>query len=121
MINLKEKQALFEMINSNEGLLGILLGYGVESSMQYKRRDLMWKSMLPILYEEINLQAVSKNHPSYSSFILGGAHPIQFVGNPQSLEVKAILQKNEKEREYIQEVYSKGNFLEITLQKLMEK
>jgi hypothetical protein len=120
LADISEKQALSEMIHFHEGLLGILLGYGVESSMQFYKRDLMWNSKLPIEYEEIYLQEVSKQlfqlEPILEKFKL-----IQFVGNPQSQEVKAILEQNRKEREFLMELYAQECFLEITIQKLTEE
>jgi len=108
-------KSFFQSLNCHEGLLGILLGYGVESSMQYHRRNLMWKSTLPIPYEEIHLKGIP-THSSYLDF----ADPICFVGDPLSEDVKIILEKNEKERADLQKIYSRGNFLKITLQRLME-
>jgi hypothetical protein len=112
------KKIVSSIIRDHEGLLGILLGYGAESSMQYYRRDLMWKSQPPLLYEEVNLQAVSP-YP-YEKSIFVDIHPIQFVGNSQSEEVKKILEQNATERSCLIDIYSHGKTLEITLQKLME-
>jgi hypothetical protein len=112
------KQSLSEMIKSHEGLLGILLGYGVESSMSYHRRDLMWKSQMPLLCEEVNLEAVSQYN--FRNPIFEDIHPIQFMGNPQSQEVQAILEQNAKERSHLINIYSQGRWLEITLNKLVE-
>lgn len=115
---ISKKQSLSDVINFHEGLLGILLGYGAESSMHYYRRDLMWKSQPPLLYEEVHLQpAIYSND---TQFILGDILPIQFVGKSQSQEVKSILEQNSKERSYLLDIYSQGNLLEITLRKLTE-
>lgn len=117
LLKIEEGKSLLKIINNHEGLLGILLGYGAESSMSYCQRDLMWNSKLPILYEEIDLEGVS----SPPSLLINFIHPIYFEGDPQSEEVKNILEKNVKERAYLQQIYSEGKFLGVTLQKLMEK
>ncbi len=116
---INKKQSLSEVINFHEGLLGILLGYGAESSMHYYRRDLMWKFKPPLLCEEVYLESVSV-YPDNAQSIFEDIHPIQFVGKPRSQEVKSILEQNSKERSYLLNIYSQGNLLEITLRKLTE-
>jgi len=110
------KQSLYDLINFHEGLLGILLGYGFESSMQYCYRDMVWNSKVPVPYKEIVLHCISND--SFSEHF--SVYPMQFVGNPESQEVKTIVDQNLKERALIHSLYSEGNFLEITLKKLME-
>ena len=116
---IEKRQSLLEALNQHEGLLGVLLGYGAESSMHYHDRNLVWKFGLPISYAETDLQAVSANSFE-SSFFSSGIQPMHFVGNLQSQEVKTILEQNAKERAYLLDIYSQGKFLEITLSKLME-
>lgn len=100
-------QAFFgsELIHFHEGILGMLLGYGVESSMQFYFRDLVQKSFL-LNKQQSNLQQASLYSISSLDFI----HPIYFVGDPNSEEVARILKQNEKERGVIQKIYSEVDF-----------
>lgn len=112
-----EQSHTLAILNHHEGLLGILLGYGEESAMKYHQRNLVWESGLPLSYEEGDLQPTTALLPH---FIYPTIQPIHFVGNLKSPEVISILKQNLKEREYLLETYSKGNFLEITLAQLMQ-
>lgn len=109
-----EQSHTLAILNNHEGLLGVLLGYGEESAMKYHKRNLIWKIGLPLSYEE--LQPTTDLLPH---FMLPLIQPIQFVGNPQSPEVISILKQNLKEREHLLDINSQGNFLEITLARLM--
>jgi hypothetical protein len=117
---IEDKQVLLGALNNHEGLLGILLGYGVSSSMNYHKRELVWKCGLPISYEESDFQAISADYFD-DAFIQTDIQPIHFAGNPQSPEVKAILEQNAKEQTSLVKIYSQGKFLEITLKKLTEQ
>ncbi len=114
IISNMEQNRSMAILNNHEGLLGILLGYGEESAMKYHKRNLIWKIGLP-LYDE--LQPTPDLLPY---FIPPSIQPIQFVGNPQSPEVISIQKQNHREQEQLLDIYSQGNFLEITLARLMQ-
>ena len=116
LAELAEKRDLLAVLNHHEGLLGILLGYGVESSMNFQARDKVWNHGVPLSYDEADFQSTLVNGFEPLCELM----PITFSGNPHSPEVKALLAQNEKEIEYLRELYSQGKFLEITLSKLME-
>jgi hypothetical protein len=109
------KRSVYDAIRDHEGVLGILLGYGAESSMQYHFRDLFLKGKYPVVFKG-TLLPVSNQYSSELDYI----HPLCFVGDPQSEEVRYILEKNRKERCLIQEIFSKTDFLEIFLTKLID-
>lgn len=112
LIKISERQSISELTNFHEGLLGIMLGYGAESSMLYYKRDLINRAHPQRIHEKNNLKGVPQ------AFLYTKIYPIQFVGNPASQEVNAILEQNAKERSYLLELYSQGRWLEITLNKL---
>lgn len=107
---ISSKKIFFPLINNHEGLLGILLGYGVESSMEFYRN------------EKENLNFYNETNPlkPISDISFGNIQSIQFVGNPESQEVQEILTKNRVQRKNVFNIYSKGDFLEITLNKLKD-
>ena len=114
---IEKNHTLLSLLNHNEGLLGILLGYGAESSTNYHQRYLVWELGLPLTYSDADFQAVTFD---YASSFITAIHPIAFSGNPHSPEVKSIIEQNIQERSKISDIYSEGNFLEITLSKIME-
>lgn len=120
LVEISKKQSISDLINFHDGLLGIMLGYGAESSMQYHKRELILREQPPFIYEAFNLQAVSQ-YPLYkNSIIPEDIQPIQFVGHPESQSVKSILEQNAKERAHLLDIYAQGRWLEITLTKLTE-
>jgi hypothetical protein len=119
LCEIEQKKTLSSLLNGHEGLLGVLLGYGMESSMNYHRRNLAWKFGAPISYSDENFQSVSTSGRE-DYLIDTDIRPMQFVGNPKSQEVKMILEQNMRERSYLIDIYSHGKTLEITLSKLVE-
>lgn len=118
LANLEKSHSLMGLINHNEALFGILLGYGAESSINYHRRNLVWELGLPITYNDDDFQAVTFD---YASSCVTAIRPIAFAGNPDSSEVKAIVEQNTQERAQISDIYSDGKFLEISLKKIKSK
>jgi hypothetical protein len=107
-----------DSINDNQGLWGILLGYGKHNSMLYNQRersyfDCFALSDTALKNSSINLEACGDY--DYSPLIIGSVH---FAGDKSNLETKKLQERYRKLRGKISEIYSKGDFLEITLSKL---
>ncbi len=88
--------------------------------MHYHFRDCVWKRGVPYSLSQLTLIPITTDF-SVSKDLQHAIQSIQFVGDPKSKEVKAIVEQNEKEKTKIKEIYSLGNFLEITLQQLTEE
>jgi hypothetical protein len=121
-------------IKNNELLWGILLGYGEHNAKLYAERDkflnlkdLEKRTVVPLSVEELNkvdekikslnqqLQPFGEHH--YLPLI---SDDVYFVADPEHPETKALEKKYQKFRGRISVIYSKGDFLEITLSKLIE-
>ena len=109
---IEANHSLYTSLNSHEGLLGIMLGFGPESSLNY------YKGRGSLYLNNGFLEEVSYQTQEKAPYIK--IRSIAFMGNPSSPEAQTILQQNKLERKKILKRYSQGNFLEITLQKLME-
>ena len=124
-----------ELPNYHE-LLGILLGFGENNANLFYRRDLL---------ENI----LSGKHPEYGKSVLMGnldrfqkeldqinntltfmqlpntythlqmVRPLGFLVDNTTMETKKLKVKLQKARDKISAIYSQGNFLEITLEKLI--
>lgn len=118
IVQMERAPLLKETLSGHEGLLGILLGYGVENSMKYHERIL--HETRPILFEGNSLSPINASC-SHKENVCISIAPIRFVGDPDSIETQAIVKENFKEKLEIEKKLSQGNFLELFLQKLMEK
>lgn len=106
--------SVWNSINHNEFLLGILLGYGKHNASIFKKKNHHFLSdnglksiqSKPALFEE-------NNHPMM--FV----KPIQFVSDWNHSDTKILNGKYKIFREQISHIYAKGNCLEITLAQLM--
>jgi|GEM_PF-2600840 len=111
---LEQSFNLSELIHFHEGVLGLLLGFGVESSMSY-------------YYREFPLGIFRKERDQLDR--IGGAQSstlhfstaIAFCGKCDSQEVQEIVRQNREERRALKKIYSEGDLLEITLKKIMQK
>lgn len=97
-------------LNKSHALLGLLLGYGKQNAVGFekyfsKNRKLHFLSFAPrnsaeVVHLEMDVLAI----PSFSSF--------------SNKETNRIVKKYNQERDRIMEIYSKGDFLETTLNRL---
>lgn len=115
---IEANHSLYTSLSRHEGLLGIMLGFGPESSFNYYKRDLVFEGRGPVCLNNCLLEEVSYQTHEKAPYIK--IRSIAFMGNPLSREAQAILKQNRQERKMILKQYSQGNFLEITLKKLME-
>jgi hypothetical protein len=111
-----DRTSVWNSIDHNEFLLGILLGYGEHNASIFKKRkhhflsDSVLKSIQskPASFEE-------NNHPMM--FV----KPVQFVSDWEHSKTIALQEKYRRLRGEISAIYAKGDFLEITLSKLTEE
>lgn len=87
--SIQNQQSVRGVLNHNEALLGIILGYGTGSSFAYSMR-----------HQIINKDDEDWEAPEWTTNYNGieaqcpkkcKLHPVGFVGNPQSVEVKMLL------------------------------
>lgn len=100
---------VFATLNKNQTLYGILLGYGSTNANAFHQK---------YSKNHFYLEGIQFNDEPSLPFMLGIPNFVVFKSND---EVKEIKMNYLNERENILDIYSKGDFLEITLQKLSEK
>jgi hypothetical protein len=126
-------------LNDQHLLLGILLGYGEHNARLYHKRA----KLSPFIYKKeiptppIQVPNPSKGFtslqeefdsyfailtlfgdPNYSPLII---HPVHFVADHNHPETKILQEKYKDMQGKLSAIYSKRNFLEVTLLKLTEK
>lgn len=130
---------LHTILHSHEGLLGILLGYGVHNAFLYHRRD---KILQNLRMEKIplDLQISLASLPNYAKLekkleflwahlkfcgdhhylplIIGSVH---FVGDHSNQETLDLMEKYQKLRGHLSSQYADRCFLLHTLQQLISK
>lgn len=103
---LEEGVSLLILLNHNERLLGMLLGYGYES---------------PAAFQEVEEE--QENYGRIQAACPAGCtiHPVTFMGDPHSEEVQQLVSVYESELEVIWESYSQSkNHLQWFLKQLCE-
>lgn len=130
--------SLFRLLKCNEGLYGILLGFGKNNSFAFKRRLELAKMVDP-LYRDFPIRfsplfpessdKFSSFSEEYSSlqaqlFPFHGRNELSHIVFPYMLvlendeETTYLKKKYRAERQKIVQSYSKGDFLDITLKQL---
>ena len=98
----KCEKEIFEPIKNHDGLLGILLGYGKENAWKFMRGE----ELSPSIDPDVKNWDISRVKPPLFMVVKG------------SKETEQIMRSFDKQREKLNEVYRKDNFLEIVLLKL---
>lgn len=109
---IERKEPLTSLLDNNEGLLGILLGYGTKSSMAYesKLEDIRRSG-----YKQVGL------HSFRAQKILGcKIEPVSILSIPGSLEAQNIIDRYSLELAKIQKVCYRRDLLKTTLLRLSE-
>jgi hypothetical protein len=113
---LEEGYSLDSLINKDEMLLGILLGFGEEASKTFRDFE-----------EEYGDHPDESNAETYCGIELKRPkgckiNPVTFMGNPHSPQVKILAATYEDELEEISKIYrDKKDPLKMVLEKLCEK
>lgn len=134
---IEENPKVLSLFDQHPLLLGILLGYGEHNARLYAKRDklshFVYKKKIPKIPVKIpipsagfsSLQEEFNSYfpiltlfgdSGYSPLIIGSLH---FVADHKHPETIALQNKYSKMRGEISAIYANGNFLEITLSKLM--
>ncbi len=135
---IEENPKLLSCFDHHSLLLGILLGYGEHNACLYATRDklspFVYRTEFPKIPVKIPTPSASFSSlqeefnsyfplltlfgdAEYSPLIIGSLH---FVADHKHPETIALQKKYRKMRGEISAIYSKGNFLEVTLSKLTE-
>lgn len=109
LADLEETKQLRPLINYDEALLGILLGFGKEASLEFKEKKLNGELDLG------QFQAVLPDWPKKCPII-----PVGFLADPDSDEVKHLLDLYSSELKTLRGLYHKKNLLHFALQRLCE-
>lgn len=109
---------LMDIINDNQALWGILLGYGKHNSMLYNQRERNYFNCLALSdialkHSSITLEGVGDY--KYSPLIMGSVY---FAGDMHHPETITLQRKYQELREKISLIYSQGDLLEISLSQL---
>lgn len=136
---IEDNPRIFSLFNHHPLLLGILLDYGVHNAKLFNERNrlspFVYRKTLPEIPLDIpnpsegfsSLQEEFSSYFSvltlfgdskYSPLILHSVHFVADHNHPETIELQ---KKYRKMRGEISAIYSKGDFLEITLSKLTEK
>lgn len=133
---IEENQQFDSVIKNNQMLKGILLGYGVHNSKLFAERHKLRQFLEPGRFVKIPLKipnpsegfdSLSAEFNSYFSVLKHfgdcGYSPViinsvHFVADPNHPETIKLREKYRELRGEISAIYSKGDFLEITLSKL---
>jgi hypothetical protein len=108
LADIESTQTLMPHINQNRVLLGICLGYGLESALQFERHG---DESIP--FEDAFYQPISSYQPAGCPII-----PVVFAGNPDSPQVQNIQQHYAEPIIHIWRIYQDPTFLHIVLNRL---
>ncbi|CUI18122.1 conserved hypothetical protein (plasmid) [Candidatus Protochlamydia naegleriophila] len=135
---IEKKQSLFSTIKHNPLLLGILLGYGKHNAELFYQREKVRQFINNKYLPRVPYQIAKPSKPfsslkeeydfyhaklkpfddyHYSPLIVD---PVHFVADHQNSETIKLKERYKKARGRISKIYSKADFLEVTLSKLME-
>lgn len=107
MSQLQSGHSLTSLIQSNEMLLGILLGFGEEASKAYVEEHRA--SVIPKWTD--TYCGIQGKRPQKCTI-----HPVGFMGNPHSLEIRELMSTYDAELEEIWELYRS----KISLKEILE-
>lgn len=134
--DIESKRVSFQSAIKNSQLLwGVLLGYGKHNAKLYAERDeflnlkdLKNKTIVPLSVEDLNkvdekIKSLNQQLQPFGEdrYLPLISDSVFFVADPEHPETKILENKYRKLRGRISAIYSKGDFLEITLSKLTSK
>jgi hypothetical protein len=116
-----EQKTFPSLINKDPVLLGILLGYGIESSRQYKHYITCEQQNLTGILCAADGMIETKQLGNVTFCLLKNKtqiHPVTFIGDPESEEVKNLKEIYSNEFKKLDMLYHKKDLLRICLEKL---
>lgn len=121
-----EQNTFDSLICKNKILLGMLLGYGIESVLDYPQyiapdpyassKELI--SILCATDSKITTTSLEDNVMLCTFKSKAAIHPVSFIGDPNSEEVKSLKAIYSQELEKIEMIYQRKDLLRICLEKL---
>lgn len=120
------KVSLFNLLNNNEGLLGILLGFGRHNAMLFQEREdltdqleinkcIILKHLSPVQkkleWVEEKLQPFREHDP----YIISSINRVCFAADPSHYETHLLRSKYDELNKKINEIYFKDDWFEQTL------
>jgi len=102
------RNVFIDGLNKSQALYGLLLGYGKKNAVGFEKYTERRNISLPFPKKSADILPIEMDElivPCFASF-----------SDDETLQ---IVKKYSRERDIIREIYSKGNFLEITLDRLM--
>lgn len=135
---IEQEPKLLSFFDHSPLLLGVLLGYGKHNAWLFAKRDklspFVYRKELPKIPVKIpspsegfpSLQEEFNSYfsiltlfgdPGYSPLVI---HSVHFAADHQHPETMILREKYRRMRGEISAIYASGNFLEITLSKLVE-
>lgn len=119
-------KSILEILHHNEGLLGILLGFGTYNAMLFqKREEFIDESNRHLRNSDIIKQKIEKFNAllqplhKHDMYIIATANRIGFVANPDHSETIQLRTKYDELNKKINEIYSKDDWFEQTLIQLI--
>jgi hypothetical protein len=122
----EEHLNIFDILQNNESLLGILLGFGKHNAMLFQQREDLLEQVekakksgiykLEFLQNKLNLtNSKLKLLHEYDFNIIASINRVMFLADPEHLETIQLRNKYDKLNEKINEIYSKDDWFEQTL------
>ena len=115
--SIEKEGVLRPLLKHDEALFGVILGYGVESSIAFKEQHKR-------IGEDDWAPEWTANYTGIEAFCPKKCriHPVEFVGNPESKEVADLLNCYTQELEEIWRMYtSSKDILRLVLKRLCEE
>jgi hypothetical protein len=120
LVDIEQGKVTFaETIQNDEALLGLLLGYGKHNAVLYEKREK--HALISLKWDSIQSNSPSLRYfgdYSYSPLLIKSVHFVADLSHP---ETQLLQKKYQYLRGKISEIYSQGDFLKITLSKLISK
>lgn len=121
-----------DILHRNEGLLGILLGFGKHNAMLFQRReDLLEKleekkicglyNLEPIQNELQQINSKLQTLREHDFYIISSLNRVCFVADHKQQESKRIKEKYDELNVKINEIYSREDWFKQTLLQLISK
>jgi hypothetical protein len=125
-----------DAVKDHDALVGILLGYGRNNAWLFHRKNTLrhkLREFKPPIKRDESLEKefteIVKKTTSFTNeareykYILKSPRIplLHFMVDPLSLETKSLLEQYEKERKEMRRLFAKRNYVEATLEQLMDK
>jgi hypothetical protein len=117
-----ENTDVFDILHHNEGLLGILLGFGKHNAMLFQQREELERKKKFGVYKLENIQnklnlANTRLKPlrKHDPYIIASINRVCFVADPEHYETIKLRHKYDNLNRKINEIYSRDDWFEQTL------